>query len=70
MNYAIAYKDKNGNGFGEYPFVIDDYNDLNEASKKKDAMLSDGFKDVTLFIIGDDCQDEVITWEYVDKNKV
>lgn len=68
-HYAIAYKDKEGNGHGYNPFILDEFNSLDEARKKEEEMKREGYYEVMCFELGD-YDEEEITWSYVIKNRV
>lgn len=69
FDLALAYKDKDGNGFGTIPFILDDFNNLAELTQKKKDMVRDGYKEVVCFRITDEMPEE-ITWEYVNEHKL
>lgn len=63
---AIAYTDKNGNGFTDKEPWIDEYN--GDYHKRVLELIQVGYKNVTPFYIDDDL--ESYTWEYVNKYKI
>lgn len=65
--YAVAYKDKYGNGFSDIePWVI---NGLDKPIMKANELIRSGCKNVTLFKY-DDPLPENITWDFVRKHEV
>lgn len=68
--YAVAYNDKNGNGFTETaPWIFDDFDDINQSKIKANELIKSGFKNVTVFKICDQ-PTECITWSYVKKYEI
>lgn len=64
---AIAYKDKNGKGFGESPWIIGEHKIKKDAVEYAQELKAEGYKEVTVFRIDEDWSgiEEEITWEYV-----
>lgn len=70
MILAIAYRDKNNKDFcDKFPYVYFCDN-LEDAKQRKDEMIDEGFKKVTIFYCdnpNDFEEDWDVTWEYVYK---
>lgn len=67
MRYAIAYSDKDANGFGELPFILDEFDNYDDAARRRSEMCEDGYRDVLCFKLREKHPEE-ITWEYVISN--
>lgn len=68
-NFAIAYLDKNGNGYSQNePWLLNDFDNKDECFIKAKEMIAKGYKDVTIFEL-DVKLPETISWEYVRKRK-
>ena len=68
--YAVAYNDKNGNGFTETaPWIFDGFDDINQSKIKANELIKSGFKNVTVFKICGQLP-ECITWSYVKKYEI
>lgn len=69
-NYAIAYTDKNGNGFSEStPWIMDDFGgDLEGCLQKANEMRANGYQKVIPFQFGK--EQEEYSWEYVNSHRV
>lgn len=68
--YAVAYNDKNGNGFIETePWIFDDFDDISQGRIEANRLIRSGYKNVTMFKI---CGQppECITWSYVKKHEI
>jgi len=70
-SFAIAYKDKNGNGFSETkPWILDDFGDDREACMKKALeMTKEGYIMVIPFQFGKRKREEY-SWKYVRQHRL
>lgn len=71
MEYGIAYKDKEGNGFSKTePWILDDYGSTKEMCiEKSEEMKEEGYKNVIPFQY-EKQKHETYTWEYIKKNRL
>lgn len=68
--YAVAYNDKNGNGFTETePWIFDDFDDISQGRIEANRLIRSGCKNVTMFKICGQLP-ECITWSYVKKYEI
>ena len=69
--FAIAYKDRLGNGFSKTkPWITDDLeNDLKKYKIKANELIRAGYRDVFIFKYSESVP-ESITWDYVKKNEI
>lgn len=68
--YAVAYNDKNGNGFTETePWIFDNFDDISQGRIEANRLIRSGCKNVTIFKICGQLP-ECITWSYVKKYKI
>lgn len=68
--YAVAYNDKNGNGFTETePWIFDDFDDISQGKIEANRLIRSGCKNVTMFKICGQLP-ECITWSYVKKYEI
>ncbi len=68
--YAVAYNDKNGNGFTETePWIFDDFDDISQGRIEANRLIRLGCKNVTMFKICGQLP-ECITWSYVKKYEI
>lgn len=69
MIYLIAYKEKDGNDFMGQPYILGDFNNLDECKANAQKLIGDGYCYVTVF----ECEENVpeeISWDYVKRNKM
>lgn len=69
MQCAVAYCDKNSEGFGKLPFVIDGFDTTSDCRAKRIELEAEGYQRVLCFEMQDNHPEE-ITWEYVFKNVI
>lgn len=69
--YAIAYADKNGNGFSNSePWVMAQFgDDIEECKTKAMELVNEGYKKVIPFQFGKELL-ESYSWEYVRMNRI
>jgi len=70
-SFAIAYADKNGNGFSETkPWILDDFGlDLEGCIQRAKEMILEGYKNVIPFQFGKREREEY-SWKYVRQHKL
>ena len=69
MIYLIAYKEKDGKDFMGQPYILGDFNNLNECKENAKQLVRDGYCCVTIF----ECEvpaPEEISWDFVKRNKM
>lgn len=49
MIYLIAYKEKDGNDFMGQPYILGDFNNLDECKANAQKLIGDGYCYVTVF---------------------
>ncbi len=69
-HYAIAYSDKTGNGYSQTePWLLDDFDNVEECSAKCAEMIIEGYRNVTIFEF-DAESEEAVSWKYVRQRMV
>lgn len=64
MFCKIAYADKNGAGFGSLPYILDGFDNIEDAVREKVRLIHEGYQNVLLFLCPEKFPEE-ITWDFV-----
>lgn len=69
MIHLIAYKEKDGNDFMGQPYILGDFNNLDECKANAQQLIGDGYCYVTVFECEENAPEE-ISRDYVKRNKM